>query len=63
MIIRDKSNLAIEKVKQKLNLKGDVYLIGNLIEDLQSHKKLVKNSIAQTIEQAEEERRNILKTF
>ncbi len=62
MIIRDKSNNKIEKIKQKLNLIGDVYIIGELIESLQSHKKLIPNSVAKNIEQAEEERRNILKT-
>ena len=62
MIIRDKSKNRIEKVKQKLGLTGDVYIIGNIIESLESHKKIVSNSIAKTIEQAEEERRFILKS-
>jgi len=62
VIIRDESNLEIEKVKQKLGLVGDVYIIDNIIESLASHKKIVPNSTAKTIEQAEEERRIILKS-
>lgn len=62
MIIREKSNFKIEKVKQKLGLFGDVYIIDNIIESLDSHKKIVPNSNAKTIEQAEEERRIILKS-
>ena len=60
MIIRDKSKNKIEIVKQKLGLVGDVYIIDNIIESLASHKKIVPNSAAKTIEQAEEERRIIL---
>lgn len=62
MIIRDKSKNKIEIVKQKLGLVGDVYIIDNIIESLASHKKIVPNSTAKTIEQAEEERRIILKS-
>lgn len=62
MIIREKSNFKIEKIKQKLGLVGDVYIIANLIESLDSHKIIVPNSVAETIEQAEEERRIILKS-
>ena len=61
MIIRNNSNIKIEKIKKKLNLTGDVYVIGFYIESLSSHKKLFANSKVKTIEEAEEERRNILK--
>ena len=60
MIIRDKTNKKIEQVKKKLGLVGDVYIIDNLIESLDSHKRIVPNSVASNIEQAEEERRIIL---
>jgi hypothetical protein len=57
MIIKNGTNERIEKIKQKLNLTGDVYLIKDTyIESLESHKKLNPNSTATTIEEAEEER-------
>ena len=62
MIVRDKTNLKIEKIKSKFGLSGDVYLIDSYIESLASHKKLIPESKAETIEQAEYERRIILKS-
>lgn len=57
MVIRNNSNPKIERHKQKLGLTGDVYLINDLlIESLESHKTLIPNSTATTIEEAEEER-------
>ena len=41
MIIRANSNNKIEQVKKKLGLVGDIYLINNIIESLESHKKIV----------------------
>ena len=55
MIIRANSNNKIEQVKKKLGLVGDIYLINNIIESLESHKKIVPNSNATTIEEAEQE--------
>lgn len=57
MIIRDKTNVNIERHKRKLGLYGDVYLVDDiLIESLDSHKKMFPLSVATTIEQAEAER-------
>ena len=59
MIIKDKTDYAIERHKAKLGLTGDVYLInGILIESLESHKNLIPASTATKIEEAEEERLN-----
>ena len=57
MIIRDGENSQIERLKSKAGIIGDVYLINeHLMESLSSHKKLITNSTATTIEEAEEER-------
>lgn len=56
MIYRDGMSPRIEKWKQELHLKGDVYVINHLIESLESHRKLFPESRAATIEEAEHER-------
>ena len=57
MIIQDKTHADIERHKEKLGLTGDVYLFKeHFIESLESHKKLVPNSTATTIQEAEQER-------
>lgn len=57
MIIRDGSDQKIERMKYKLGLTGDVYLVGqNYIESLESHRRLIPGSTAETIEEAEQER-------
>lgn len=57
MIIKDKTNADIERHKEKLGLTGDVYLFKeHFIESLESHQKLVPNSTATTIQEAEQER-------
>ena len=57
MIIKDKTNIDIERHKQRLGLKGDVYIINDrFIESLESHKNLIPNSVAKNIEEAEIER-------
>lgn len=57
MIIKDHTDSAVERHKQRLRLTGDVYLIkGVLIESLESHKRLISTSTATTIEEAEAER-------
>lgn len=61
MIYRDGMNPRIEKWKQELHLKGDVYVIDNFIESLESHRKLFPNSTANTIEEAQHERILFLK--
>lgn len=59
MIIKENTNLKIEEVKAKLKLTGDVYLYKeHFIESLESHKKLIPTSTAQTIEEAYQERVN-----
>lgn len=57
MIIKDKTDSNIERHKQYLCLTGDVYLVdGIFIESLESHKILIPESTATTIEEAYEER-------
>ena len=57
MIIRDKTDEIIEQRKMRLGLSGDVYIWnGHFIESLDSHKVLIPDSIAQTIEEAYDER-------
>ena len=57
MIYKDKTNPDIERMKQQLNLTGDVYIYNeHFIESLESHKNLIHDSTALTIEQAYEER-------
>lgn len=57
MIIRDKTDEIIERRKTRLGLSGDVYIWnGHFIESLDSHKVLIPDSTAQTIEEAYDER-------
>lgn len=57
MIIKDRTDLQTENYKEQLGLKGDVYVVGqNYIESLESHKQLIPDSKATTIEEAEQER-------
>lgn len=57
MIIRDKTDEIIERRKTHLGLSGDVYIWnGHFIESLDSHKVLIPDSTAQTIEEAYDER-------
>lgn len=63
MIYKDGTDETIERLKERLNLMGDVYLVGqNYIENLESHKKLITNSTATTIEEAEQERLAYIET-
>lgn len=57
MIYKDGTNAKIESLKDRLGLTGDVYLVGqNYMESLESHKRLLPESTATTIEEAEAER-------
>lgn len=57
MIVLDKTDSVMERRKQRLGLSGDVYIFGgHFIESLESHKRLVADSTATTIEEAYEER-------
>jgi hypothetical protein len=57
MIVRDKTNEIIERRKTRLGLSGDVYIFNShFIESLESHKRLIPNSTAATIEEAYDER-------
>lgn len=57
MIVLDKTDSVMERRKQRLGLSGDVYIFGgHFIESLGSHKVLIPNSTAQTIEEAFDER-------
>lgn len=57
MIYKNNTSADIERHKARLGLTGDVYLIkGVLIESLASHKRLIPESTATTIEEAEAER-------
>lgn len=60
MIVKDKTNPEIERLKAKAGIKGDCYLInGHLLESLGSHNRTFHSS-CQTIEEAEAERLRIL---
>ena len=57
MIVKDKTDVKIEEIKKQLKLEGDVYVYNNhFVENLESHKHLIPNSEATTIEEAYEER-------
>lgn len=57
MIVKDGTNPKIEKLKARLGLTGDVYLYNNhFVENLESHKKLIPNSVATNISEAFVER-------
>ena len=57
MIIKNGTDAAIEERKRRLNLEGDVYIYeGHFIESLESHRRLVPDSTASTIEEAYDER-------
>jgi len=57
MIVKSGTNLKVEIYKKKLNLTGDVYIVNDhLIANLASHKALIPDSTATTIEEAEAER-------
>ena len=60
MIVRDGLNPKVDKWKKELGIKGDVYIIGHFIESLESHRALFPNSTANTIEEAEFERKNFM---
>ena len=57
MIIKDGTDRIIERRKAALNLSGDVYIYGgHFIESLESHRRLIPDSTATTIEEAYAER-------
>jgi len=56
MIYKNGSNAVIERHKTLLGLTGDVYRVGHFLESLTSHKQLISDSKAETIEDAEVER-------
>lgn len=56
MIIKNNTHPKIEGYKRKMGLTGDVYMVGHFIESLESHKRLIPQSTASTIEEAAEER-------
>lgn len=57
MIVKDGTNPKIEELKARLGLTGDVYLYNNhFVENLESHKKLIPNSVATNISEAFVER-------
>lgn len=56
MIIRNNTDPKTEIHKAKLGLAGDVYMVGHFIENLDSHKRLIPSSTAETIDAAEQER-------
>lgn len=57
MIVKNGTNPKIEKLKARLGLTGDVYLYNNhFVENLESHKKLIPNSVATNISEAFVER-------
>lgn len=58
MIYKDGENAKIEELKSKFStpLTGDVYVVENFIESLETHKIFYPESTATTIEEAEAER-------
>ena len=59
MIVKNFTDMKIEKHKIRLGLKGDVYIWNDrFIESLESHKKLIPGSTAKSIEEAYIERVN-----
>jgi len=56
MIVKNFTNMNIEKHKIRLGLKGDVYIWNGHIESLDSHHKLYPESKATTIREAYAER-------
>lgn len=61
MIVHANEIPAIEALKARLNLNGDVYVIDHIIESLDSHRRCFPLSTATTIEEAEQERLAIIK--
>ena len=57
MIVKNFTDMKVEKHKIRLGLKGDVYIWNDrFIESLESHKKLIPGSTAKSIEEAYIER-------
>ena len=57
MVIKNGTDAVIEERKRRLNLEGDVYIYeGHFIESLESHRRLIPDSTASTIEEAYDER-------
>lgn len=57
MIIKNNTDERVERRKRRIGLSGDVYIWnGHFIESLDSHKVLIPDSTAQTIEEAYDER-------
>lgn len=55
MIYRSGENEQVDILKTKFGLQGRVYLVGDVIQSLESHKKMFPNSSATNILEAEEE--------
>lgn len=57
MIIKNGTDAKVEQIKKRLNLTGDVYIYNeHFVENLESHKNLIPNSTATTIQDAYIER-------
>lgn len=57
MIVKNFTDMKIEKHKLRLGLRGDVYIWNDhFIESLESHKRLIPGSTAKSIEEAYLER-------
>ena len=60
MIIKDKTDNQVEKLKAKAHITGDCYLInGHLLESLESHNRTFGLN-AKTIEEAEQQRLELI---
>ena len=60
MIVKDKTNPEIERLKAKAHITGDCYLInGHLLESLESHNRTFGLN-AKTIEEAERQRLDLI---
>lgn len=55
MVYKPGENLRIEKVKAHFNITGNVYLVGDVMHNLESHKHEFPDSTATNIWEAERE--------
>ncbi len=56
MIYKDGTNETIERLKKRLNMSGDVYMVEGQMANLASHKRLYPESTATNIAAAEVEK-------
>lgn len=55
MVYKSGDSKRIDKVKKRFNITGDVYLVGDVMRNLESHKIEFPDSTASDIYEAEQE--------